>query len=67
MPKDKERILQRYDISHKKEPLPFMYVANDVWYSSAENMRFAKQAIQSDLVMPIKCAIITAPRRYTES
>lgn len=39
----------------KRNGLPFKYVVNDVWYSSAENMCFVKQTIQSDFVMPIKC------------
>ncbi len=30
------------------------YVLNDVWFSSAENMRFVKQTIQKEFVMPLK-------------
>jgi hypothetical protein len=38
----------------KQNRIIFRYVINDVWYSSAENMKFVKQEIQKDFVMPIK-------------
>jgi hypothetical protein len=34
--------------------IPFRYVLNDVWYSSAENMMFIKHTLGKDFVMPIK-------------
>jgi hypothetical protein len=34
--------------------IPFRYVMNDVWYSSAENMRFVKQILDKDFIMPLK-------------
>jgi hypothetical protein len=34
--------------------VPFRYVMNDVWYSSAENMRFVKQTLHKDFIMPLK-------------
>lgn len=34
--------------------LPFRYVLNDSWYSSAENMRFVKQTLAKDFIMPLK-------------
>lgn len=34
--------------------IPFRYVMNDVWYSSAENMRFVKQLLVKDFIMPLK-------------
>ncbi len=34
--------------------LPFKYGLNDVWFASAENMRFVKQTVQKDFIMPIK-------------
>jgi len=34
--------------------IAFRYVLNDVWFSSAENMRFVKQTIQKEFVMPLK-------------
>ena len=32
----------------------FRYVLNDVWFASAENMRFMKQTVDKDFVMPLK-------------
>jgi hypothetical protein len=34
--------------------IPFRYVMNDVWYGSAENMRFVKHTLQKDFIMPLK-------------
>lgn len=34
--------------------IPFKYVLNDVWFSAAENMRFVKQTIKKDFIMPLK-------------
>ena len=34
--------------------MTFRYVLNDVWYASAENMRFIKETVQKDFVMPLK-------------
>ena len=34
--------------------IPFRYVVNDVWYASADNMRFVKHDLQRDFVMPLK-------------
>jgi hypothetical protein len=34
--------------------IPFRYVLNDSWYSSAENMRFVKQTLDKDFLMPLK-------------
>jgi len=34
--------------------IPFRYVLNDGWYSSAENMRFVKQTLDKDFLMPLK-------------
>ena len=34
--------------------IPFQYVLNDVWYSSAENMRFVKRDLKKDFIMPLK-------------
>jgi hypothetical protein len=34
--------------------IPFQYVLNDAWYSSAENMRFVKETLHKDFVMPLK-------------
>ena len=34
--------------------IPFRYVLNDVWYASAENMRFVKHDLQHEFIMPLK-------------
>lgn len=34
--------------------IPFQFVMSDAWYSSAENMRFIKQTLNKDFVMPLK-------------
>jgi hypothetical protein len=34
--------------------IPFSYVVNDIWYSAAENMRFIKETLKRDFVMPLK-------------
>ena len=33
--------------------IPFRYVLNDVWFASAENMRFVKQTVERDFIMPL--------------
>jgi hypothetical protein len=37
-----------------RNQIAFRYVLNDVWYSSAENMRFIKLTIEKEFVMPLK-------------
>jgi hypothetical protein len=34
--------------------IPFRYVLNDVWYASAENMRFVKQRLHKDFIIRSK-------------
>lgn len=34
--------------------IPFRYVVNDVWYASADNMRFVKHDLKRDFIMPLK-------------
>lgn len=34
--------------------VPFRYVLNDLWYASAENMRFVKETLGKDFIMPLK-------------
>jgi hypothetical protein len=34
--------------------IPFQYVLNDVWYASADNMKFVKQELEKDFAMPVK-------------
>jgi hypothetical protein len=37
-----------------RNQIAFQYVLNDVWFASAENMRFIKQTMAKDFVMPLK-------------
>lgn len=34
--------------------VPFQYVLNDLWYASADNMKFIKQDLKKDFIMPLK-------------
>ena len=34
--------------------IPFLYVLNDVWFASAENMNFVKHDLGKEFVMPLK-------------
>jgi IS4 transposase len=38
----------------KANQIPLKYVLNDVWYASADNMNFIKEALQLDFIMPLK-------------
>ena len=38
----------------QRNQMPFRYVLNDVWYASADHMRFIKHELAKDFVMPIK-------------
>lgn len=38
----------------KQNRIPFRFVLNDVWYASADNMRFVKQDLERDFIMPLK-------------
>ena len=37
-----------------KNQLKFRYVLSDVWYASSENMRYIKQELKKDFIMPLK-------------
>jgi hypothetical protein len=37
-----------------RNQIPFQYVMNDVWYASADNMKFIKNDLKKDFIMPIK-------------
>lgn len=34
--------------------IQFSYVTNDTWFASADNMKFVKQTLEKDFVMPLK-------------
>ncbi|MGH2537114.1 MAG: IS701 family transposase [Candidatus Promineifilaceae bacterium] len=37
-----------------RHQIPFQFVLNDVWYASADNMKFIKHTLRKDFIMPIK-------------
>ena len=45
------RVLLRQAVCQQ---IPFAYVLNDVWFASAENMRFILHELHTDFVMPLK-------------
>jgi hypothetical protein len=50
----KNELYRRMLKACKDNHLPFRYVVNDIWYSAAENMRFIKEELARDFVMPLK-------------
>ncbi len=38
----------------RQNQIPFRYVLNDVWFASAENMRFVKHELKRAFIMPLK-------------
>ena len=38
----------------KRNEIPFTYVLNDVWYASAENMKFVGEELEKAFIMPLK-------------
>jgi hypothetical protein len=38
----------------KQNQIPFGYVLNDVWFASADNMKFVKHELERDFIMPLK-------------
>jgi len=38
----------------KHNQVPFRYVLNDVWFASADNMKFVKHDLKRDFIMPLK-------------
>jgi hypothetical protein len=53
-PKTKNEYYRQMVQTCVSNQLPFRYVLNDVWFSSAENMRFVKETIKKDFIMPLK-------------
>lgn len=37
-----------------KNQIPFKYALNDIWFASAENMKFVKLTLKKEFVMPLK-------------
>jgi len=38
----------------KQNQIPFRYVLNDVWFASGDNMKFVKNELKRDFIMPLK-------------
>lgn len=38
----------------KQNQIPFRYVLNDVWFASTDNMKFVKNELERDFIMPLK-------------
>jgi DDE superfamily endonuclease len=38
----------------QKNRIAFSYVLNDVWYASSENMRYIKEDLEKEFIMPLK-------------
>jgi len=53
-PKTKNEHYQELLRQAVRNQIPFQYVLNDVWYASADNMKFIKHDLQKDFIMPIK-------------
>jgi len=53
-PKTKNEYYQDMLRQVVRNQIPFRYVLNDVWYASADNMKFIKHDLKKDFIMPIK-------------
>lgn len=53
-PSSKNTYYQRLLEACVRNAIPFRYVINDVWYASAENMMFIRDALKKHFVMPLK-------------
>src|SRR3982751_6543859 len=45
----------------QKNRIEFSYVLNDVWYASSENMRYIKEDLRKEFIMPLKTNRKVAP------
>ena len=53
-PQTKNELYRRMLEACAKNQIEFRYVLNDVWYASSENMRFVKEDLQKEFIMPLK-------------
>jgi hypothetical protein len=53
-PQTKNDLYRRMLEACVKNRIEFGYVLNDVWYASSENMRYIKQDLEKEFIMPIK-------------
>jgi DDE superfamily endonuclease len=53
-PETKNELYRRMLKACQKNRIGFRYVLNDVWYASSEKMRYIKQDLEKEFIMPIK-------------
>lgn len=53
-PETKNELYRRMLEACAKNRIGFRYVLNDVWYASSENMRYIKQELEKEFIMPLK-------------
>jgi hypothetical protein len=53
-PETKNELYRRMLEASQKNRIGFRYVLNDVWYASSENMRYIKQELEKEFIMPLK-------------
>lgn len=53
-PLTKNELYRRMLFACAKNQIKFRYVLSDVWYASSENMRYIKQELKKDFIMPLK-------------
>ena len=53
-PRTKNELYRQMLEACQKNRIKFRYVLNDVWYASAENMRYIKEKLEKEFIMPLK-------------
>jgi DDE superfamily endonuclease len=53
-PLTKNELCRRMLSACTKNHIKFRYVLSDVWYASSENMRYIKQELNKEFIMPLK-------------
>ncbi len=53
-PQTKNELYRRMLALCMKNHIEFSYVLSDVWYASSENMRYIKQDLEKEFIMPLK-------------
>jgi hypothetical protein len=53
-PKSKNAMYRSLLQQAVQQQTPFRYVLNDVWYASADNMKWVKDELHKDFIMPLK-------------
>jgi hypothetical protein len=53
-PHTKNELYRRMLKACARNRIGFRYVLNDVWYASSENMRYIKQGLEKEFIMPLK-------------